>query len=110
VKLSPSLLGVLGSALGGTGHFISGASNVALLVGAIYLADCRFSSKAVTREAVDSCYFTALPLMGIGVAGKGGFAAGFSTYNPALRRPEEQEHPATGGSRRDASGRFTGGR
>ncbi len=109
MKLSPSLLGVLGSALGGTGHFISGASNVALIVGAIYLADCRFSSKAVTREAVDSCYFTALPLMGIGVAGKGGFAAGFSTYNPALRRPEEEPH-ATGGSRRDASGRFTGSR
>ena len=109
MKLSPSLLGVLGSALGGTGHFISGASNVALLVGAIYLADCRFSSKAVTREAVDSCYFTALPLMGIGVAGKGGFAAGYSTYNPALRRPEE-EHPATSDSRRDASGRFTGKR
>ena len=109
MKLSPSLLGVLGSTLGGTSHFISGASNVALIVGAIYLADCRFSSKATTREAVDSCYFTALPLMGIGVAGKGGFAAGFSTYNPALRRPEEEpEEPA--GATRDSHGRFTGKR
>jgi hypothetical protein len=46
--------------------------------------------------------------MGIGVAGKGGFTAGFNTYNPALRRPEEEE--AQAGASRDSHGRFTGKR
>ncbi len=106
MKLSQLLSGLTSAAAGGA-HVITAASNVALIVGGLYLVDCRISAR--NPEAIDRCYFTALPLMGVGVAGKGGFSAGYNTFNPSLRRPEE-EHPATGDSRRDASGRFTGKR
>lgn len=99
MKILPSLLSVIG----GGASVVKSASNVALIVGAIYLADCRINSKA--QESVDRCYFTALPLMGIGVAGRGGFEVGFNTLNPALRRPED-EAPAEG-AKRDGKGRFT---
>ena len=44
---------------------------------------------------------TALPIAGIGAAGRGGFTLGYGTYNPALR-PED----AITGADRDESGRF----
>lgn len=77
--------------LGGGAHFVQTASNVALLAGVLYLADCRLSARS--RDAVDSCYFTALTLSGVGIGAKAGFQAGFATYNPALRRPDD-ESPA----------------
>ena len=90
---------VLGTA-GAGAKVLTTASSLALVLGVVYLADCRFSSKTQGREAVDSCYFTAMPLMGLGAAGRGAFSLGYNTYNPALRK--EEEH----GSGRDEHGRF----
>ena len=61
------------------------ASLLSVLVGSVYLVDCR--SKAAGLDQIDRCYLTALPLMGIGTAGAGGFRLGFNTLNPALRPP-----------------------
>ena len=61
------------------------ASLLSVLVGSVYLVDCR--SKASGLDQIDRCYLTALPLMGIGTAGAGGFRLGFNTLNPALRPP-----------------------
>ena len=72
------------SAIGAGAQIVTGASSAAFVLGAIYLADCRIAAR--TPDAVDRCYFTALPLMGVGIAGRGGFAAGYNTYNPALRK------------------------
>lgn len=77
--------------LGGGAQFVQTASNVALLAGVLYLADCRLSARS--RDAVDSCYFTALTLSGVGIGAKAGFQAGFATYNPALRRPDNAPPP-----------------
>lgn len=79
------------------------ASTLAVLIGGIYLVDCRITAKG--PDAIDRCYFTALPLMGVGVAGRGGFQVGFQTYNPALRRPEDEAPHHDG--HRDEKGRFT---
>ena len=75
------------AAIGGGAKVITGASSAAIIVGSIYLADCRISAKGA--DAVDRCYFTALPLMGVGIAGRGGFAIGYNTLNPTLRKEEE---------------------
>jgi hypothetical protein len=48
-------------------------------------------------DQVDRCYFTALPLMGVGIAGRGGFSAGYNTYNPALRKEDDEESTPTRG-------------
>lgn len=61
---------------------------LAALMGAVYLVDCRITA-GKDRQAADSCYFVGLPIMGIGVAGKSGFNAGFNTFNPALKDPRE---------------------
>lgn len=74
--------------LGGGTKIIGTASSATMLAGLIYLVDCRISARG--EESVDRCYFTALPMMGIGIAGRGGFSAGYNTYNPALRRKEEE--------------------
>jgi hypothetical protein len=42
---------------------------------------------------------TALPIAGLGAAGRGGYALGFNTLNPALREEEQ-------GLERDEHGRF----
>ena len=68
------------------GFFLQTGS-AAMLAGLIYLVDCRVNAKGA--EGIDRCYFTALPMMGIGIAGRGGFSAGYNTYNPALRKEEE---------------------
>ena len=86
-------------ALGGLGTAFKTASNVALLAAALYLVDCRLSNRGA--ESLDRCWMTALPIAGIGAAGRGGYALGFNTLNPALR-PED--HPA--GTDRDEHGRF----
>lgn len=74
--------------LGGGAHFVQTASNVALLAGLLYLVDCRVTAR--NRDAVDSCYFQAMTLSGVGIGAKTGFQAGFNTLNPALRRPDDQ--------------------
>ena len=81
------------SAIGGGAQIVTGAASAAIIVGSIYLVDCRISARGA--DQVDRCYFTALPLMGVGIAGRGGFSAGYNTYNPALRK--EDEEPKSGG-------------
>ena len=93
MKLS-TILGAIGSGAA----IVKGASTTAILVGAIYLVDCRMADRR--PEALDRCWMTALPIMGLGAVGRGGFAAGYNTYNPALR-PED--HP---NAERDEAGRF----
>ena len=82
------------SAIGGGAQIVSSAASAAFIVGSIYLIDCRISARGA--DAIDRCYFTALPLMGVGIAGRGGFTAGFNTYNPALRKEDEDTKPTTG--------------
>ena len=61
---------------------------LAAILGGIYLVDCRISA-GKDRQAADNCYLVGLPMMGIGVAGKSAFNAGFNTYNPMLKDPKE---------------------
>ena len=92
------LSGIFG-ALGGLSTAFKTASNVALLAAAVYLVDCRVSNRG--PESLDRCWMTALPIAGIGAAGRGGYALGFNTLNPALR--PEDHHPDL---ERDEHGRF----
>lgn len=87
-------------ALGGLGTTFKAASNVALLAAVLYLVDCRVSNRG--SESLDRCWMTALPIAGVGAAGRGGYALGFNTLNPALRREDEYQ-PDIG---RDEHGRF----
>lgn len=91
------LSGLLAAAFGGGAKIVGTASSLTVLVGAIYLVDCRLTARGM--DAVDRCYLSALPMMGLGVGVGGGFMAGYQTYNPALR-PEDQ------GLERDEHGRF----
>lgn len=86
------------TAIGGGAQLVTGAASAALIVGSIYLVDCRISARGA--DQVDRCYFTALPLMGVGIAGRGGFSAGYNTYNPALRKEDEESTPTRGIFRR----------
>jgi hypothetical protein len=89
-----SILGTIGSAA----TVFKAASNVALIAGALYLVDCRLSNRG--PEGMDRCWMTALPIAGLGAAGRSGYSLGYGTYNPALR-PEDQP-----GTERDEAGRF----
>lgn len=79
------ILGIVGA----LGTAFKAASNVALLAATLYLVDCRLSDRSA--EALDRCWMTALPIAGLGVAGRGGYALGYNTLNPALRRPEDEQ-------------------
>jgi hypothetical protein len=68
---------------------IGSASLLAVVMGGIYIVDCR--SFAKTKDETSACYLTGLPIMGIASAGYGGFRAGYNTYNPALRKPENDQ-------------------
>lgn len=92
-------LDTLFAALGCGAKVINTASTLAVVIGAVYLIDCR--THATGSDAVDRCYLSALPMMGIGVAGRGGFNVGYSTYNPALRPEDQSPSPE-----RDEKGRF----
>jgi hypothetical protein len=81
-------LNTLFAALGGGAKIVSTASSAAILLGAIYLVDCRMTARGA--DAIDRCYFTALPLMGVGVAGRGGFSVGYNTFNPSLHKEEKE--------------------
>ena len=65
------------------------AAGLATIVGMAYIADCRFNKGGT----FDSCWLTGAGLMGIGGGGAAGaaagFRAGFNTYNPALRKPDD---------------------
>ena len=93
------LPGLLAAAFGGGAKIVGTASSLTVLVGVIYLVDCRVSARGM--DAIDRCYLSALPMMGLGVGVGGGFMAGYQTYNPALR-PEDS--PV--GADRDEHGRF----
>jgi hypothetical protein len=84
MKLS-SILGALGT--GAT--LLKGASTAAIVFGAVYLVDCRLTDKDPGGR--DRCYFTAGTLMGLGGMSGVGYAVGFNTFNPALRKPEDQD-------------------
>jgi hypothetical protein len=90
-----SILGTIGSAA----TVFKAASNVALIAAALYLVDCRISNPG--PKELDRCWMTALPIAGIGAAGRGGFSLGFGTFNPALR-PDD----GPTGTDRDEAGRF----
>lgn len=90
-------LSAIVGAIGDGAQLLTTASSVAVIVGAAYLVDCRFAAK--NSEAIDRCYFTALPMMGVGIAGRGGFAVGYNTLNPSLRKEEEQPRGILGGRR-----------
>jgi|GEM_PF-3091267 hypothetical protein len=92
-------LDTLFAALGCSAKVLNTASSLAIIVGAIYLVDCR--THASGADAVDRCYLSALPMMGIGVAGRGGFSVGYNTFNPSLRPEEPAQSPE-----RDEKGRF----
>jgi hypothetical protein len=64
---------------------IGGASLLTLVMGAVYIVDCRYSAKSWDQS--QACYLTGLPIMGVGGAAGGAFRVGFATYNPALREP-----------------------
>lgn len=68
---------------------IGSASFLAVIMGGVYIIDCRTYAKS--RDEITGCYLTGLPIMGIGSAGYGGFKAGFNTYNPALRKSEDDQ-------------------
>jgi hypothetical protein len=80
------------AAIGGGAQVVTGAASAAVIVGSIYLIDCRITARSA--DQIDRCYFTALPLMGVGIAGRGGFAVGYNTLNPALRKEEEDAKPS----------------
>lgn len=94
------LPGLLAVAFGGGARLVSTASSLAVLVGAVYLVDCRLSARSGGLDAIDRCYLSALPMMGLGAGTAGGFMAGFNTFNPALRREDQP------GGDRDEHGRF----
>lgn len=93
------LPGLLAAAFGGGAKIVGTASSLAIVMGAIYLVDCRISARSL--DAIDRCYLSALPMMGLGAGTAGGFMAGYQTYNPALK-PEDQST----GADRDEHGRF----
>ena len=72
-----------GAALG-----INAAAAAGIILGGVYLADCR--AHAPNWSEANSCYLFALPMMGISVGAKAGYSAGFNTYNPTLKRPEDK--------------------
>ena len=71
---------------------IGGASLLTLVMGGVYIVDCRVSSKSWDQS--QACYLTGLPIMGVGGAAGGAFRVGFNTLNPALRDPRQGNRTA----------------
>lgn len=94
------LPGLLTAAFGGGAKLVGTASSLAVLVGTVYLVDCRLSARGAGLDAIDRCYLSALPMMGLGAAGSTGWLAGYNTFNPALRREDQPSGD------RDEHGRF----
>lgn len=70
--------------LGIIGPSAQGLSMFSVIVGAIFTIDCRIMAGTDYSKAVQ-CYITGLPMMGLG----GAFSAGYNTFNPNLRSPNE---------------------
>lgn len=70
--------------LGIIGPSAQGLSMFSVIVGAIFTIDCRIMAGKDYSNAVQ-CYITGLPMMGLG----GAFTAGYNTFNPNLRPPNE---------------------
>lgn len=90
---------LFGAAIGGGAKLIGTASSLTVLIGATYLIDCRISARGAGLDAIDRCYLSALPMMGLGAGAAGGWLAGFNTLNPALRKDDRLGD-------RDEHGRF----
>ena len=88
----PKLLKQTGAAGAVAGQAFSSASTMTALLGLLYLVDCRITAGWNNAQA-NNCYLTGFPLMGIGVAGRGGFQVGYRTYNPQLRDPRNDSDP-----------------
>lgn len=65
---------------------IFSATVMSAIVGGLFIVDCRVNNGGGLKD----CWMTGLPYMGIGAAGAGGYKLGFNTYNPALKRPEDE--------------------
>jgi len=61
------------------------AATLSVVAGAAYIIDCRQSG-----GELDRCWLTGLPIAGIGGAVGGGFRMGYETYNPSLRRRDDE--------------------
>lgn len=79
---------ILVAAVGASAKAATTVSVISIIAGIAYLSDCRFNSRS--ESGIDRCWMTALPIMGIGAGVGGGFAAGYNTYNPYLRRPDSE--------------------
>jgi hypothetical protein len=62
------------------------ASILSACVGGLFILDCRINNGGNLKD----CWMTGLPYMGIGAAAGGGYKLGYQTYNPNLRRPEDE--------------------
>lgn len=72
------------------GQAIGNASLLMVLAGAGYLADCRLDG-----GAVDHCWLTALPIMGVGVGARGAFSVGYATPNPNISPRQRRQAAQT---------------
>jgi|688.fasta_scaffold128559_4 hypothetical protein len=59
------------------------AATLSVLVGTVYIIDCRRSG-----GEVDKCWLTGAPFMGLGGAAGGAFQLGYETLNPRLRKDD----------------------
>lgn len=79
-----SLLGALGAS-----GMVGTAGSAAVLIGGIYLVDCRITAGG-NEANVRGCYTQAILLMTNGAAVGAGYVAGYNTLNPNLKRKEEE--------------------
>lgn len=73
-------------------RFLGSASLLAVIVGAAYIIDCRCNS--TDSDQIERCWLTGLPIMGLGTTGQvaySAYQAGYNTYNPALRKKNDDE-------------------
>ena len=68
---------------------LGSASLLAVVAGIVYIADCRTHARGL--DQIDRCYLTGLPIMGLGGAAGGAFRVGFNTFNPSLRRRDDEQ-------------------
>jgi hypothetical protein len=69
---------------------IGNASLLMVLAGGGYLVDCR-----VDGGSPDKCWLTALPIMGVGAAGRGAFQLGYVTPNPSITPRQRRQAAQT---------------
>lgn len=113
-----TLIRKLFAVAGGSSTVVGSVSATAALAGLIYMVDCRITA-GLDFEKANSCYLSGLPMMGLGLGVGGGWRAGYETYNPHLRPPEDEDEDdeidseddkplrSKGRVGRDSHGRFT---